>query len=162
MCYLHCIEPQCTTLHYNSPPCAVWIPGDWLGHRSSRGHLQLRGLGLVQALQVHRVASPSPSPSPVPGPAPAPAPAPSASSCPLFCFCFPPTSSPGSNFRPISHQVREGFNNKKTENYPHFVDKRLTPPPLSTSAKVNNIHTKEFFDPHSGTHPLALIHFFQN
>ena len=38
----------------------------------------------------------------------------------------------------------------------------LPPPPLSTSAKVNNIHTKEFFYPHSVTPPLALIHFYQN
>ena len=57
--------------------------------------------------------------------------------------------------------LREGFQ-KKTANYPYFVDKRLTPPPLSTSAKVNNIHTKEFFYPHSGTPPLALIHIYQN
>ena len=34
---------------------------------------------------------------------------------------------------------------KKKANYPHFVDKHLTPPPLSMSAEVNNIHTKEFF-----------------
>ena len=44
--------------------------------------------------------------------------------------------------------------NKKTVNYPHFVDKRLTPlPPLSTSAKVNNFHTKEFFYPYLLTPP---------
>ena len=48
--------------------------------------------------------------------------------------------------------LRERFN-KKTANYPHFVDKHFTPPPLSTSAEVNNIHTKEFLlstfaDPH--------------
>ena len=35
---------------------------------------------------------------------------------------------------------------KKTANYPLFVDKRFTPPPLSTSAGVNNNHTKEFLD----------------
>ena len=41
--------------------------------------------------------------------------------------------------------IREGFKTKqKKVNYPHFVDKRITPPPLSTSAEVNNIHSKEF------------------
>ena len=34
---------------------------------------------------------------------------------------------------------------EKKANYPHFVDKYLTPPPLSTSAEVNNIHNKECF-----------------
>ena len=59
--------------------------------------------------------------------------------------------------------VREGLK-KKPANYPHFVDKRLTPPPLSMSAEVNNIDTKEFFYPHLGTSPLslALIHVYQN
>ena len=41
-----------------------------------------------------------------------------------------------------SKSIREEF--KKKANYPHFVDKRFTPPPLSTSAEVNNIHTKDF------------------
>ena len=60
--------------------------------------------------------------------------------------------------------VREGFKNKqKTANYPHFVDKRQNPPPLSTLAKANNIHTKEFFLIHiRAPPPLALIHFHQN
>ena len=50
---------------------------------------------------------------------------------------------------------------KKPANYPHFVDKRLTPPPLSTSAEVNNIHTKEFCYPHSVTPPLPLSTFIK-
>ena len=37
----------------------------------------------------------------------------------------------------LQNILREGFQ-KKTA-------KRLTPPPLSTSTKVNNIHAKEFF-----------------
>ena len=69
----------------------------------------------------------------------------------------------GPKLNSISMILREGF--QKKANYPHFVDKRLTPPPLSTSAEVNNIHTKELFHPLSGIplHPLlALIHFYQN
>ena len=53
---------------------------------------------------------------------------------------------------------------KKTANYPDFVDKRLTPPPFSTLAEVNNIHPKEFFIPISlppPPLPSALIHFYQ-
>ena len=49
---------------------------------------------------------------------------------------------------------------KKRQKYPHFVDKRLTPPPLSTSAKVNNIHTKEFVYPHLGPHPPSPLSTF--
>ena len=55
------------------------------------------------------------------------------------------------------HYLGKG-SKKKTANYPHFVDKRLTPfPPLSTSAEVNNIHTKEFFYPHLLTPPPSPL-----
>ena len=39
---------------------------------------------------------------------------------------------------------RERFQ-KNPANSPHFVDQLLTPPPLFTWAKVNNIHIKYFF-----------------
>ena len=42
--------------------------------------------------------------------------------------------------------VTKGF--KKNGKLSTFVDKRLTPPPLSTLVEVNNIHNKEFFHPH--------------
>ena len=50
----------------------------------------------------------------------------------------------------------------KTANYPHYLDKRLTPSPLSTSVKVINIHNKNFLstfaDPPT---PSALIHIYR-
>ena len=43
----------------------------------------------------------------------------------------------------IKELARPSFTTKKNmANYPHFVDKRITPP-LFTSAEVSNIHTKE-------------------
>ena len=35
----------------------------------------------------------------------------------------------GNTVNSVHHLVREGFNKKKTSFYPHFVDKRFTPPP---------------------------------
>ena len=46
---------------------------------------------------------------------------------------------------------------KKTANYPLFVDKRLTPPPSSTSAKVNNIHNKEFLAALSSSRSIVVV-----
>ena len=61
-----------------------------------------------------------------------------------------------------SYLLRGGFQ-KKTRQIFHFLwISVFPPPPLSTSAGVNNIHTKEFFYPHLLTPPpLALIHFYR-
>ena len=42
------------------------------------------------------------------------------------------------------------------------MDKRLTPPPLSTSARVNNIHTKQFFLSTFGDPPYSPLSTFIN
>ena len=52
---------------------------------------------------------------------------------------------------------------KNPANYPRFVDKRITPTPLSTLSEVNNIHNKEFCYAHLlALLPLsALIHVYR-
>ena len=51
---------------------------------------------------------------------------------------------------------------KKTANYPLLVDKRFTPPPLSTFAKLIIFTLGKFFIHIWWPPPLALIHFYWN
>ena len=54
-----------------------------------------------------------------------------------------------------SQLIREGL--KKHGFYPHFVDKRFTPPPLSTSADFVIILQNIKYYPHRRTPPLCTL-----
>ena len=59
-------------------------------------------------------------------------------------------------------KLREGFQNKNRQIIHILWISVLPPLPLSTSAEVNNIHTKEFFlSTFADPPPSALIHFYR-
>ena len=61
----------------------------------------------------------------------------------------------------VCQSLREGFQKKRQIIHILWISV-LLPPPLSTWAKVNNIHTKEFFYPHFLIPPpSALIHVYR-